>query len=173
MAFGNVDSELLVAVVSVIGVGVDIGAVNASTEEIEADMDTATSFIGNAANVPVLRVAVFTGNDVVFTNFAGKGESSLKISGDSTDKTKLTWKTLLIDKGAVSGHLHSRINRDKIGELASKCSGHTLDTVGKIEDATGVVHTAGEQSSVGQEAGVRRSNGAAFVFLATSAFARE
>ena len=126
------DSELVVAKMGIVGVSVDIGFVGARFKEIEIDVDATASFIGNATNVPVIGIAVFSGDDVIFTNFAGERDGFGEISRDVVDEIELFGKSIFIDERAVGGHLHGGIDGDEIGELASKSGAHAFDVVGQV-----------------------------------------
>ena len=78
-----------------------------------------------------------------------------------------------VELGAVGGHGHARINRNKVGELASDSGIDRLFRIIKVKNAGGVVHAASKEAGVGENTGVRWLNGSAFVFLATSALAGE
>ena len=136
-------------------------------------MNTTAGLVGDATDVPIFGVAIFSGYDVIFTNVAGERDGLGETGRNAADKIKLCRKALFVDKGAVGSHLHAGINGNKIGELASEGGGHTFDTICEVENTASVIHATSKQTSVGEVAGMGRSESAAFVFLATGAFARQ
>ena len=107
-------------------------------------MNATTGFVGDATDIPIIRIAVFSGDDVVFADFAGQGYGFSEISRDISNKTKFFGKSLFVDERAIGRHLHTRINGDKISKLASESGGHTFDAISEVENTAGIVHAAGE-----------------------------
>lgn len=136
-------------------------------------MDAARFFAGDTADVPIIGVAVFASDDVIFADFAGKGYGFFEAGRHGADEVEFFGKFFFVHEGAVGGHLHAGIDRDEISELSGEGGGKALDAIGEVENAAGVVHAAGEQARVGQETSVRGHESAAFVLLAARTFARE
>lgn len=142
------DGELIVTIMGIVSIGVDGGFVSAVIDEIESNMNSTSGLVGNAADVPVVGVAVFSGDDIIFANFASEGNGFLEIGWDGADKFKFGREAFFVDEGTVGGHLHSRIDSDKISELTGEGGGHAFDTVGEVKNATSVIHATGQKTGV-------------------------
>lgn len=154
-------------------IAVDFGGVFAVVEVVEGDADFVGAFVGDAANEPVVAAAFFAGNDEVFADGTHDGDGSFPVDGDVVDEFEGAGVDLFVEAGAIGGHLHAGGDGDEEGELAGEGGGEAFGGVGDVEDARGVVHGAGEKASEGEDAGVGRREGAAFVFLAAGTFAGE
>ena len=142
------NGELIVTIMSVVGIDVNVRLVGALVEEIEVQVNTVRFLIGNATHKPIVGIAVFSRYDVVFTNFAGKRESSFEIGGDLLDKFEFFRETIFVDEGSVGSHLHTRVDSDEVGKLTGKGGGHAFDAVFEVEDTASVIHAAGKQSGI-------------------------
>ena len=109
------DGKGIVTIVSVGGVGVNGGFVDALGQKVERKVEVARGFVGDATQVPVGCGAVLSSDGVVLTNFAGERESDLEIIGDGANKLEHFGKTLFVNIGAVGSHDHAGIDGDKIG----------------------------------------------------------
>lgn len=136
--------EGIVAVVGIVAVGVDFGLVHAFVEEVEIDADAARGLVGDTGDIPFSSVAGLSGDDIVFANFAGKRHGLFKISGDIANEFEEIGEAVFVDEGAVGSHSHTRIDGDKVSDLAGDGSGNALHAVHNVENAIGVVHATRE-----------------------------
>lgn len=111
------DGELIVAVVGIISICIDGGFIGTIAEEVESDVNAAGDFIGDTADVPVVGVAFFSSDNIIFANFAGERDGLFKIGRNGADELKFFGKAFFIHEGAVGGHLHGRIDGNEISKL--------------------------------------------------------
>ena len=134
-------------------------------------MSGTRTFIGDAANKPVVTATFLAGDDVIFADGTHDRDGVFPVDGDVVDELVGARVDFFVEAGAVGGHLHTGGDGDVVGELAGEGAREALDVVFDVEDAGGVVHRAGEEARERQDGGVRRAKSAAFVFLTAGTFA--
>ena len=98
-------------------VAVDLGDPGGvAGEEIKAEVELAGRIVGEAADIPVLRVAVLAGGDEVLADFAEEVFALGPVGRDVVDEFESG--LVFVHMRAVGDHLPWRVDGDVIGELS-------------------------------------------------------
>lgn len=100
-------AELVVAVVGVVAVAVNFGGIiDVLVEKIYVKFDVAADFIGDAADVPIVAVAVFARYHVAFADFAEERHGFFPVYWHGADELEGFGMQFFVDVGAVGRHVH-------------------------------------------------------------------